>query len=125
MGFIEQPPADPDFGPSAVGGTGLPLPEPLVGVTAMLPPSLMVSPPRATPRPPGGAQILLTGPVSRGAGELGPAPPPLLGADAPLDGVALVDVAVPGVAVADGTATQVQLAGQSLSPLHTVAVGWQ
>jgi hypothetical protein len=47
-----------------------------------------------------------------------------LGADAPFDGVAL-DIAVPGVAVADGTSTHVQLAGQSLSPLQTVAVGWQ
>ena len=128
-GFIEQPPAEPALGASAAGGTGLPLPEPLVGVTVMLLPSLLASPARATPRPPGGAQTLLTATGLPAAGGLVPAPllgllP--LGAEAPFDGVALVAVPMfAGVPVAVGTATHVQLAGQSLSVLHTVALGWQ
>jgi hypothetical protein len=83
------------------------------------------------PRPPGGTQILLAGTVFPGEGGLVPAPLPLLvllplGAEAPFDGAALV--AVPmfgGVPLAVGTATHVQLAGQSLSPVQTVAFGWQ
>jgi hypothetical protein len=73
---------------------------------------------------------LLAGTVFPGEGGLVAAPSPLvllpLGAEAPFDGVALV--AVPmfgGVPLAVGTATHVQLAGQSLSLLHTVALGWQ